>query len=111
MSKFTLADRHGRLFTSVASYDSEQLDTIVPSGETWKVVRFVGSGAQVVGTVVKLVWDPAGANDIIAATHGDLTIGLDVDVTGDGTKVLRLLLENDTGNIETLGGQWEAMKY
>lgn len=108
MSKYTMADHHDTYFTSVASYDSEQSDTVVPNGETWLIVGFTGSAAQVPGTVVKLIWDPAGANETIAATHGDVSMVLAKPVTGDGSKKVRILLENDTGNVETIGGQWEA---
>lgn len=108
MSKYSLADQHDSLFTLVASYDSEVSDTVVPNGETWTVVGFTGSAAYVPGTIIKLIWDPAGSPVTIAATHGNLDIVLDYEVVGDGSKVLRLQLENDTGNTETLGGQWEA---
>ena len=96
------------LFTAVASYDSETLDTVIPSGQTWTVRRFSGAAAQVPGTVVKLIWDPDGTPETLAATHGDMVLTLERELLGDGAKKLRLLLENDTGNIETIGAQWEA---
>lgn len=108
MSKYTMADHHDTYFAEVASYDSAQRDTVVPNGETWVLVSFTGSAAQVPGTVVKLIWDPAGANELVAATHGDASLLLSKPITGDGSKVIRIKMENDTGNAETIGGQWEA---
>lgn len=109
MSKYTMADHTDTFFKAVSSYDEEHSDTVVPSGKTWLVVAFTGCAAQVPGTIVKLIWDPAGSTpEILAATHGDVSMILNRQITGDGTKVLRLQLENDTGGTETLGGQWEA---
>lgn len=108
MSRYTMADHSATFFKAVASYDEEHDDTVIPNGAKWIVCSFTGCGAQTPGTIVKLIWDPAGTPEVLAATHGDVSMILNKQITGDGSKVLRLQLENDTGSIETIGGQWEA---
>lgn len=93
-------------FDEVASYDSEQDDYVPASGEKVLVNSFTGSASHIGKTVVKLVWDPDGTPEILAATHGDVTYRLDKALTGDGSKKLSIILENNSTVTHTMGGQW-----
>ncbi len=95
-------------YMEVAATDEDFSDTIVPDGETWEIEEFAGNAAYLDDTVVCLIWDPAGGNDLLACTHGDDTIALDVAVLGDGVKVIRLALTNDTSVARIMGASWEA---
>jgi hypothetical protein len=95
-------------YLEVASESEEFSDTIIPDGDTWEIEEFRGNAAYLDDTVVSLIWDPAGANDLIACTHGDGTTSLDINFTGDGVKVLRLALTNDTLVARELGAIWEG---
>ena len=110
MSKYSKPNLHASFYESVAAYDSEQHDTVVPSGETWTVLEFVGSAAYVATTTVRLVWDPDGTPIVLATTHGDTRIVLEEEITGDGSKKLSIVLLNDTGSSQDLGGQWGAQR-
>lgn len=95
-------------YIEVASESEEFSDTIIPDGDTWEIEEFKGAAAYLDDTVVALIWDPAGANDLLACTHGDGATDLDISLTGDGVKVLRLALTNDTLVARELGATWQG---
>ena len=97
-------------FASVPALSSVVYDFVVPDGETWDVARFEGSGAYLSDAEAMLVWDPSGANEIVAATHGDADLALDFRVVGGGGKVLRIVLDNATTLAHTLGVVYEINK-
>jgi hypothetical protein len=97
------------LFCEVAALDEEASDVIVPSGETWEITRFVGSAAYLPDTTASLVWDRAGTPEILYSTHGDGTFTDSTKhVTGDGAKVLSIVLTNDSATSQMMGGEWSA---
>jgi hypothetical protein len=97
-----------RLYKDVAGLSEEVLDVVVPTGKTWEVFHFTGSAAYLDDTVACLVWDPTGTPEIIDCTHGDKDTRSVFEVTGDGTKVLRISLQNDTNTARVMGAQFEA---
>ena len=106
---YALLKLNDSLFASVASYDEETSETVVPNGETWIVRAFAGSASRLDDNVASLVWDYGGAGEtILAATHGDAVIHLAETITGDGSKILAIVLTNDTGAARVMGGQWQA---
>ena len=104
MSRFEGA----KLYKDVAALDEETKDTVVPNGEIWEVVEFVGASCYLDDAVVCLIWDPAGDNEIVACTHGDTKNEPFYKVTGDGVKVFRIALTNDTNQARVLGAKWDA---
>ena len=98
------------LVAEVAALSEEIDDLIIPSGETWEVFAFTGAAAYLDDTAACLIWDPAGANKILACTHGDGTFEPIELVAGDGAKVLRISLQNDTNTARVLGGDWKARR-
>lgn len=100
----------GRLFLDVAALSEEVADTVIPNGETWEVRRFQGIAAYLDDTAACLIWDPSGSNDLLGCTHGDTVLDFAFSCVGDGVKVLRISLQNDTNTARVLGAQWEARK-
>ena len=104
-----MIDRSDSFYETVSALSQVVKDQVPPAGKTWEVVRFVGSGAYVAETSVKLVWDQGGAaEEVIASTHGDANITLVRQVVGDGTKKMALVLENASQSGQALGAQYEA---
>lgn len=104
-------DYHGHHYEDVAGYDEATSSTVVPNGETWRVVRFIGNGAYLDDTAAELWWDRGGAQEkLLAATHGDADMPIDEEVTGDGSRALTIVLTNDTSSAHVLGGRWDAEK-
>lgn len=109
MSKYSKLNRNDSHYQTVTALSSASSDTIIPTGETWRIVKFVGNAAYLDDTVVSLVWDYGGAGErILAASHGDSEVLLDESLVGDGVKKLSLVLTNDTASGRILGGQWEG---
>jgi hypothetical protein len=93
-------------FADVGSLSQSQDDYVPANGEVVEVSSFAGSASYIGKTVVKLVWDPDGTPEVLAATHGDAQYRLIKKVTGNGTKKLSIICVNDSNSIHTLGGQW-----
>ena len=98
----------GELRAVVSPLTSESFDQIIPSGETWCIRSFIGSAAYLDDTTAALVWDPAGAYEILASTHGDAAADLERNLTGDGVKTLSIILTNDTNTPHLLGASWKG---
>jgi len=93
----------------VGALSEEHADAVIPDGESWTIRRFTGAGAYLDDTTVSLVWDYGGASpQILAATHGDAQVELLAELVGNGSKILALVLTNDTDSAHTLGGAWEG---
>lgn len=104
-----MVDRSDNLYETVSALGRVVKDQVPASGKTWEIVRFVGSGAYLPTTAVKLVWDHGGAGEeVIAATHGDANVEMVRQVVGDGAKKLAIVLENDSACAQVLGGRYEA---
>jgi hypothetical protein len=100
----------GKLTLDVASLSEEVGDTVVPPGETWEVQKFQGAAAYLDDTASCLIWDAEGTPEILACTHGDAKFEPEFLCVGDGTKILRISLQNDTNTGRVLSGKWEAKK-
>lgn len=106
----THADRTDSHYQSVPAMTVVHHDTVIPAGETWRVIRFVGNAVYTMDAEVSLVWDPDGENTTLASTHGDASVPLDKVCVGNGSKKLRLALDNSATGEHTLGGAWEIQK-
>ena len=96
------------LYKDVAGLSEVTTDIVVPNGEIWLIHKFTGAASSHDDTAVCVIWDPAGVNEIVTCTHGDATHDINKKVTGDGVKVIRLRLTNDTSSARIIGGSWEA---
>ena len=94
---------------SVATGTTDTKEVVIPAGEEWYVESFEGSAAYMDDTMVCVVWDYGGGEpEILAATHGDTRKIIDRTLTGDGVKVLAILLQNNTANSHVIGGSYRA---
>ena len=98
------------LAADVGALSEETADTLIPDGETWEVFTFRGAAAYLDDTAACLIWDPDGTPELLACTHGDGEFEPEFSCVGDGTKVLRISLTNDTNTGRVLSGEWKARK-
>lgn len=98
-------------FKEVSAYTQSAKETIISVGETWEIQLFIGSAAYLAETVVKLVWDFESVNaEVISSTHGDATIPVVKTLVGNGSKKLAIVLCNESGTAQTLGGAFEGKR-
>jgi hypothetical protein len=95
-----------RLAVDVAALSEEVADTVIPDGETWEVFQFKGAAAYLDDTAACLLWDGV----LLSCTHGDAEFEPEQTCTGDGVKILRISLQNDTNTARVLSGEWRARK-
>jgi hypothetical protein len=107
----SMEPKEDKLYVEVDALSEETKDTLIPNGETWQIKEFAGSAAFIDDTVSCIVWDPAGTPRILDCTHGEKKTGnLNEMLVGDGVKVLRISLQNDTNTARVLGCKWEGRK-
>lgn len=104
-------DRSKRFFMSVDSLTQEVDYDIPASGKVWKIHNVFGAANPNQDTVVCLVWDYQGAGEEILYTgYGSHDKKVNIDLTGDGTKKLAIVLGNNSLSSETLGISYEAIE-
>lgn len=102
-----MARIEGRLFTQVGSYSNETYDYTVPNGAILRLDEIGGSAGMSNELKIEVIWDALGAPEIISATHGCINNQHTLkEFTGDGSKILRIKLTNDTSSSETIGAYW-----
>lgn len=82
------------LSKEVASGTTECAYEVIPNGKRIHIIKFEGHAVYSVNSVVKVVWDPEGTPETVWSTKGDTVSDLAKEYTGNGTKKLRLCLEN-----------------
>ena len=103
-------------YKSVAASTTDSGGGVTPTnGELICIHRFIASGADP-EAYVSLVWDYQGAGEkIFASTKGDVDIRFDCadtinQVTGDGSKMLKVIITNDDTNATpVIGGMYEVI--
>lgn len=93
------------LAKEVASASTECTYQVIPNGKRIHLIRFEGHAVYSVNSVVKLVWDPEGTPETVWSTKGDFESTLQKEYTGDGTKKLRLCLENGEDGALVMSGR------
>lgn len=107
MSKF---DVNKRFYKNVAASTSEALDYIPDDGERLLLVNIGVSSSSVPDSVVCLLWDPAGDNDVIISGHSEVVQrDVDLELLGDGIKILRICLVNDLTEPTYMGAFWQGI--
>jgi len=88
------------------------VDTQIPlSGEIVRITEFKYQANPNQDTHVRLVWDYLGlSEEILAIGYGTGTTPICIEVVGDGTKILAIVVQNDSGGAEYLGGGYTALK-
>lgn len=100
-----------RFYKMMSAASSENDDYVIASGVILDIREVGGNAAAVASTEVSIIWDPAGANEILMSTHGDALQSIQKSVTGDGSKILRIRLVNDQLSSDTLGAFWRGVLY
>ena len=95
-----------RKYSSVAAFSSIILDYIVTNLKTLSLFQFGGNGAKSADIKVEIIWDALGTPDILFSTHDAQTEYTLEKLIGDGVKVLRIKLTNDSAQSETMGAYW-----
>jgi len=100
-----------RYFKPVGGDDTEQFDYVVSEGKKFSLKEIVGSAVFSLDVKVELIWDAEGTPDLIFAAHGCIGAKCMEELSGDGTKVLRILLTNDSSVTETIGMSYNGEEY
>ena len=98
-----------RKYESIESLSSVNRDYTIPSGKQL-ILREIGGNGFGAGTSVSIVWDPDGDHEIILVTEGDCMQSSSKAMTGDGSRVVRITLSNQTLATKDLGAYfigWE----
>lgn len=103
-------DHSDSYYLSVLANSVAVKAVVIPDGEMWRLTQFVGDAPHISDASVHVVWDHGGAGEVmLACTHGDARIPLDILLVGDGIKKLALVLDNATPGAHTMGAIWEAL--
>lgn len=99
-------DINQRYYLNVAANTSESLDYTPANNQIFIVNRAGCDSASNPDTNVSIIWDPGGAQqEIILSSYRDaMHENINKQFTGDGTRVLRILLTNDQSESGYLGG-------
>ena len=99
-----------RYYCQVGANSYESSEYIVPDGRILYVKEVGGNSALASDVHVKLCWNPGGDDEAcLFATHGDdkqkTALG---PFIGNGTKCVRISLNNDSSQTETIGCWWNG---
>lgn len=89
---------------------SSVVETQIPAnGAIWSLKEFRYYANPNQDTHARIVWDYQGANEeILAIGYGSDIEALDITITGDGIKILALIVQNDSAGREYIGGAYTA---
>lgn len=89
-----------RFYQAIAATGSANLEYVPESGEKIHLCEIGGNAARDIDVKVEIFW-----NDILLlSTHGDTTQRSCLELIGDGSKILKILLTNNSDQSETIGG-------
>ena len=107
-----MAFKEKSLYKDVAAYTTETEEYVVPNNTRLEIGRFVASASYLADTCICLVWDYGGTGEeILRSCNGVIDLEVDHVLIGDNSKILAIVLENNTGSARTLGGSWEGNEY
>jgi len=96
-----------RFYKQVASSSVETNECILASNEKIYLTEFGGNAVYSKDVKVEIIWDTT----ILLATHGDTVQKTAEELIGDGIKILKIVLTNDSEQAETVGGYYMGEKY
>lgn len=101
-----------RFYQTVSAASSSTSDWTIPNNSKFYMDRVGGNSSVVQDVKVEVVWDPVSANEILFATHSSSEQKVeDREFVGDGSKVIRIKLTNDTQQAETIGAVYAGELY
>lgn len=95
-----------RRYYKVLGANSSETDEFIPPSGTYYISALGGSSSASPDTLVEIIWDFGGTEEILFATHNDSNQNVNIELPGDGAKILAIRLTNDQGVPDTLGGFW-----
>lgn len=100
-----------RYYYQVSSSVYENSEYTVPNGGKLTIYEVGGNAARSSDVHIQICWNPGGGDQLcLFATHGDDKQHVNIGpFTGDGTKVVRIMLNNDSSQTETIGGWWKGV--
>ena len=88
------------------------MDFVQTKGRTVKPTAIGGTASPTDANVTSsIVWDPAGANTLILSTHDDAVQQTLKTFVGNGTKILRLTLDNQSAGTRIIGAYCVGVIY
>ena len=99
-----------RFYRKVPANTVEVDEYIIPLGELIEIQKFIGNSSVSPQTAVEIYWkynDPG--EELLFCTHADSVQDVnDLKLPGNGIDKIAIVLRNDQGNEDTLGGYWEG---
>jgi hypothetical protein len=94
-----------RHFKTVPSSTTDDKDYVIASGGTL-FLRELGvcCSQDLPGVSVSILWDPAGVNDVLILSSGNTVQRSFLSFSGDGAKIIRIRLINETLIAQDMGG-------
>ena len=106
-TKYDLNHRH---YKNVAASTSETYDYVPADGEIVTLINIGVSSSTAPATVCCIAWDPTGTPNILISSYAEADQqGVDIVLTGDGVKILRMTLTNDLTESAFLGAFWQGV--
>lgn len=94
-----------RFYKSVSANTSE-VDEFTPPSGTYYLSELGGNAGLSPDTVVTIIWDYGGSEEILYCIHGSGEQNVEIELDADGTKTLAIKLINDQSTDDFLGGFW-----
>jgi len=98
-------DKSGSYWKEVLLNTKDEEEWEIPNGETWNLQHIHGSGAGQ-DAIACLVWD----GSILFCTITSMKVDMNFDMVGDGTKLLKIVLDNKTSSNQPMGISYIARK-
>lgn len=100
-----------RFYQDVSSLSEESDDFILPNGDRLAFTQFGGDASVDVNVRVEIIWDADGTPEILFATHNSNVQSSIRELVGDGVKVLRIKLTNDSLSSHIIGAYYLGEYY
>jgi len=102
-----------RYYANVSAASNSTNDYTIPNGDRLVITKIIGNASASCCAKCELIWDATGTPEILMSTHGDTLHEFKdgLELIGDGSKVLRIKLTNDSDTSETMGVYYEGILY
>ncbi len=96
-----------RLYETVATLSTVEKDYIPAEDEKVKLAEMGGDSADDPNAYVCITWDAGSPNEeILFVTYQDAVVGSVKELVGDGVKILRVFLSNNSTSGLLIGAYW-----
>ena len=103
-------DLNHRHYKNVAASSSETFDYVPADGEIVTIINIGVSSSTAPDTVCCITWDADGTPEILISSYAESDQhDVNIVLTGDGVKILRMTLTNDLTETAYLGAFWQGV--